>query len=140
MPFVTSFVEDGRGFIFRGEGFLTEDELAAVRVALQAAPEAMRRLSFALVDLENVLELRLDHAGVSRLIAMDEHLAKLAAGMAVAIVATSDHAFGIARMWKSMAGQTGWPIAVVRSRSEAHVWLDDILTRRVQAGGAPLDN
>ena len=130
MPFAVKFVEDGTGIIFEGSGLLTEEELIEVRQLLQATPAAMGRLSFGIVDLESVVELRLDHSGVRRLAGMDEILAGLAANMAVVVVAPSDHMFGIARMWEAHADGTGWPIMVVRSRSEAHVWLAETLASR----------
>jgi hypothetical protein len=33
-------------------------------------------------------------------------------------------------MWKTMAEETGWPIVVVRSHSEANTWLAETLVRR----------
>lgn len=139
MPFVIKFVEQGKGIEFRGSGFLTEDELVEARTELQSDTEAMRRVTFALIDLENVVELRLDREGVRRLVGIDEHLAKLTSGMAVAIVAASDHTFGLARMWEVMVERTGWPIRVVRSHPEAHAWLVDMLARRSQSSDAPIE-
>jgi NAD-dependent oxidoreductase involved in siderophore biosynthesis len=137
MPFVIKFVEDGKGVVFEGAGLLTEEELVMARAACQSDPEAMLRAAFALVDLEHVSELRLDHEGVRRLVTIDQRLAKLAAGMTVAIVAPSDHTFGIARMWQTLAEQTGWPIRIVRSRSEAERWIDQMLGREAKASDAP---
>jgi hypothetical protein len=50
---------------------------------------------------------------------------------AVAIVAPSDLAFGIARMWEAFAEVTRWNTHVFRSRAEADPWL------RPWAGGRP---
>jgi NAD-dependent oxidoreductase involved in siderophore biosynthesis len=131
------FTEDGKGIVFQGSGRLTEQELVMARTALQSDAEAMRRVAFAVVDLEKVTELRLDHEGVRRLVHIDEQLAQLAASMTVAIAAPSDHLFGIARMWQTMAEQTGWPIRIVRSHSEAQRWIAQTLARGAQGCDAP---
>ena len=55
MPFVIKFVEQGKGIEFRGSGFLTEDELVEARTELQSDAEAMRRVTFALIDLRTLL-------------------------------------------------------------------------------------
>ena len=139
MPLTTKFVEDGSGIVFQGSGLLTEDELAVARMALKSDAKAIQCVAYVLFDFKNVVEMRLDYNGIRRLIGIDKHLAKLAPDMAVAIVATTDETFGMARMWKTMAEETGWPIVVVRSHAEAHAWLAETLICRAPASAILTD-
>ena len=130
MPYTIEFVESGSGIVFRGSGVLTEDELVEIRRGLTSDAEAMHLFAFVLIDLERVVELRLNREGVRRLVALDERLAQLVPDMVVAVIAPSDHMFGIARMWETDAEGTGWTIQVVRSRSEVESWLARALAVR----------
>jgi hypothetical protein len=122
----TEFVEMGRGLLIRCSGAVNGSEFIECKESLKNDREA-RGIAFALIDLEEVKQLRMTAEEVRRLARIDHDLAKNAPDVVVAVAAPSDHVFGIARMWESSAEATGWRTGVFRSRSEAEAWLNEEL-------------
>lgn len=49
--------------------------------------------------------------------------ATLTPHLVAAVIAPSDHMFGLSRMWETFAEATGWTIQIFRDRAEALAWL-----------------
>lgn len=124
MPCSISWVSDGRGAHLTGTGLLTGPEILEAKAGLLRAPDRLRGLHYGLVDVTDVTELRITRADVLEFVQVDMRIAAIVPRpLAVAIVAPSDLAFGIARMWEAFAEVTGWNTHVFRARAEADPWL-----------------
>jgi hypothetical protein len=90
------------------------------------SPESdrLKGLHYGLIDLTDVAELRVTRDDVLEFMQVDMQIALIVPrALAVAIVAPSDLAFGIARMWEAFAEVTRWNTHVFRSRADADPWL-----------------
>ncbi len=124
MPFSTEWVSEGRGVHLAGTGTLTGQEILDAKTRLLRAPDRLKGLYYGLIDVTDVTELRVTRDDVLEFVQVDMQIALIVPrALAVAIVAPSDLAFGIARMWEAFAEVTRWNIHVFRSRAEADPWL-----------------
>jgi hypothetical protein len=102
-------------------GVLTGDEVVEMRETLNADP----RLGFGfreLVDVRGVTELRVNSADIEDLLSMDEVYGERVTSRIIAIVATSDSTFGMARMYEMRSDRDG-RVSVFRDEAEARAWL-----------------
>ena len=138
MPLSTEFRSDGRGLELVGSGVLTAQEILEAKRALLRSPERLKDLHYALIDVSNITELRVTHDDVLEFVTADMQIALIVPRqMAVAVVAPTDLAFGVARMWEGFAEVTRWNRHVFRSRAEAEPWLRPWVEGRPPAGPHP---
>jgi hypothetical protein len=130
MPYITKFVEDGRGVIQTGEGVLTGDELIAGSLRARAEAEISNRLEYGFADFSAVTEFRATPEDLRRLAESQMLTARLVPRAVVAIVAPTDHVFGMVRMWEAYADATGWTTRVFRDRASAEAWLKETRAQR----------
>jgi hypothetical protein len=124
MPYTTELIDGGRGVLHVGTGVLTGAEILAGARAAHSAPGRVGKFTHGLTDLSGVTELRLTAEEVRRISEENRITARIAVpGAPVAIVATSELVFGMARMWEVHVEDTGWTTRVFRSRAEAEAWL-----------------
>jgi hypothetical protein len=123
MPFSTELVDDGRRLLFTGSGLLTGREIIESKTALLAEGARLHEVNQSLVDLVAVSVLQMTTEEVRTLAGVDRQLASFIPVVVIAVVAPSDHVFGVARMWEVMAQSPGWRTAVFRTRPEADAWL-----------------
>lgn len=124
MPFSTEWVTDGRGVRLTGTGVLTGREILEAKTRLLGVPDRLHGLHYGLVDMTDVSELHITRDDVLEFVQADMQIALLVPRpLAVAVVAPTDLAFGIARMWEAFAEVTGWNTHVFRSRADAEPWL-----------------
>jgi hypothetical protein len=117
-------VSEGRGVHLAGTGPLTGREILEAKTRLLRAPDRLKGLHYGLVDVTDVTELSITRDDVLEFVQVDMQIALIVPRpLAVAIVAPSDLAFGIARMWEAFAEVTRWNTHVFRSRGEADPWL-----------------
>lgn len=140
MPYVSEFVDGGRGIVHTGSGTLTGEEMIAGALRVRAEVERTRLLEYGLADLSAVDELRVTPEDLRRL--ADEQLvtARLVPNTVAAVVATKDHIYGMARMWEAFADPTRWVTRVFRERAMAESWLrDQVAARRTESGAGRRD-
>lgn len=124
MPFSTGWVSEARGVYLAGTGLLTGQEILDAKTSLLRESDRLKGLHYGLIDLTDVAELRVTRDDVLEFVQVDMQIAlSVPRALAVAIVAPSDLAFGIARMWEAFAEVTRWNTHVFRSRAEADPWL-----------------
>jgi len=122
MP-VTYEIDAERGVVVvRVYGAVTPQEFAANRVKLQADPEHRPGLMM-LVDLRDVESFAMSADEIEGL-AQDRTSLFIEPGTPVAIVATSDEAFGLSRMYQIMRGTGVEDIQVFNTMAEAERWLE----------------
>lgn len=127
MPYVTEFIDNGRGIVHVGTGVVTGSEILTSAIADRDSPERMAKVTHGLVDLEQVTELKMSVEELRRISMEHRITAKITPRALIAVVAPSDHIFGMARMWEAFSGGTGWTIRVFRDRPAAEVWLRETL-------------
>jgi hypothetical protein len=128
-----------KGVVLTSSGIVTGAEL--VQVCGSLVTEHNSGLQYAVVDLTNMDEV---HASRDELLAVADKNKLLAAiahpRMRVAVAAPHDLAFGLSSMCKAfMSRDTGWQIAVFRSRADANSWSDyrvNFFLRRHEAAQA----
>ena len=123
MAFVTTFVNRGRCVVQIGSGVVLGSEMVAGARAVREHVASGGQLTHGLVDLSDVTELHLTAEKVEE-IAVENRIA--AASMShgtVAVIATRDLAFGMARMWEAMVSSTRWCTRVFRDDKAARAWL-----------------
>ena len=131
MSFSTEFLDDGRGVRFVGQGRLTGQEILEAKAGLLRSPDRLKTLTYALVDATDIDALGISREHVLEFVVVDVQIAAVAGRpVAVAIVAPSDLAFGIACMWEAFVELTGWRTHVFRSRAEAEPWLRPFIEGR----------
>jgi hypothetical protein len=129
MPYTHAFVENGTGLHRTGSGLVTGREMVAEAYALHREAGSLQHLKYGLVDLSDVTEFDVTPDDMRALALAVETTARIApAGLAVAIVAPSDYAYGHARIFEGHV-KTGWKIRICRSRAEAEEWLQHRLRR-----------
>lgn len=121
---------EGKGVLYSARGVVDGAEMLSGALADARAAAERGELEYALVDFTLVTELRVTPVDVRRAIEKDERLARIAPHVILALVAPTDHVFGMARMYQTLAEDTGWTIQVFRRRRDAEDWIADLRTAR----------
>ena len=137
MAYSTEFIDGGRGVLHIGQGVVTGAELrAAAEKNLQAARDGMP-LCYGLADFSDVTHYAANAEEVQAVARIQADIAGIVGTAFAAVVAPTDHAFGMSRLWAAYADVTGWEIGVFRDRAEADNWLAArvaALAARTEAG------
>jgi hypothetical protein len=116
---ISSEIDTDRGIVLtRLDGLVPEDEVADHNRRLGEDPRFKPHYR-QLVDLTGLTEIAFDTGAVKR--AAEKHV--FAAGTRRAIVAPSDAAFGMSRMWATQSEPAGQRIEVFRDIEAAKAWL-----------------
>jgi hypothetical protein len=122
MPISYRIDPEHRLVVTTASGILTDDDILELKRRLAADPEfmaGMRELS----DVRAVTELQVSTDGVRRMVAMDESPSSTPRGYKLAIVAGTDAAFGMARMYQMFTERNLPHVAVFRDYDKARRWL-----------------
>ncbi len=126
MPYRFVITQDGRCLRRIGEGVLTGQEIIrAVRALPEEVPEP-ERITHGLVDLTAVTRLEITTAELETIATLDRGHSQRFKVTRVAIVAPTDLAFGLARMYEAAVAQVGWEVRVVRDLPSAEAWLAEM--------------
>lgn len=136
MPYTTEFIQGGRGMVHTGAGVLTGEELIEGSLRLRAEMLRGGRVEYGMSDLTAVTELRVTADDLRRLAEAQLVTAQILPRAIAAVVAPSDHIFGMARMWEAYADATGWDTRVFRDRASAEQWIEEQLALR-RSGATP---
>ena len=123
MAYTTEFVDEGRCVLNTGCGVVTGAEIidGASRL-LQAVQDGMP-LRYGLVDFTDIDQFLVSTPEVKAIARLNIATAEIARNVCAAIIAPSDHAFGMARMWEVYANATDWERRVFRDADAARDWL-----------------
>jgi hypothetical protein len=124
LPFESTFSDDGSCLTQVGSGLVLGTEMVSATRALLVDVRTPT-LTRCLIDLSDVTDLRLSKEEMDVLAGEGWRLAVIVPHVTVALLATRDLAFGLARMWEGLVGTTGWKTRVFRDRTEACVWLSE---------------
>ena len=121
MPLKYSIDREQRLIFTEGSGVITDADVIALKEKLlrdPASAEAIGQLS----DLRLIERLAVTTAGVHAMVRHDEKNEQ-ARARRLAIVATEDVVFGMARMYQMLGGRENNGVGVFRGLDEALQWL-----------------
>ena len=124
MPISYRILPEKNLVMTRAHGVLREDELLAHKRTLLADPEfrpGMRELS----DVRDVEKLDVSPAGIRSFVIQDEADAPKLEGYRLAIVASEDLVYGMARMYEMQAETLPPSVRVFRDLAEAEAWIEE---------------
>jgi hypothetical protein len=103
-------------------GVLTDDDVLTLKRQLATDP-AVRAGMSELSDVRGVTDLQVTTQGVRRMVWHDARLEPNAPAPRIAIVATQDVIFGMARMYQQLASDARPEVGIFRDYNEALQWL-----------------
>ena len=105
------------------EGVVGDEDLLAYARSFPNDPDFVSGYA-GLVDASGLERIAVTGDGVRGLAHLTERMEKLLSGSKVAIVAVTDEAFGVARMYQGVRGAVPYEVRVFRELVEAQRWLD----------------
>jgi hypothetical protein len=123
MPVENSLLHGGIGVLQICSGVVTAQDLMTADNELLAKPKQFAECRYAIVDFTSICRMNISASDVRQLADLDLRMAAVQPHLAVAVVAPTDVAFGMSRMWQVVAEKTGWEIAIFRSREQAEDWV-----------------
>jgi hypothetical protein len=117
-------MQDGAGLLFICTGNVTAKDLLDAKDRLMETPTRLRECQFAIVDLGLASSLQLSPDEVRQIAERDREIAVITRpGLPVAVLAPTDVAYGLARMWEVFVENTGWETIVFKAREEGEDWV-----------------
>jgi len=123
MPYISSFVDDGKGLLKKGSGIVTGAEMFAIAMQDPMDEEAARKLHYGLVDFSEVTDMQVTPTHIRQLVEINRKMASLTPGALVAVIAPDAMSYAISRLWHSFAEDLGWKANVFHARPDAIAWL-----------------
>jgi hypothetical protein len=132
MPVELTFLPGDIGLLYVCSGEATAKDFISANCQLLAVPNQFAACKYAIVDLTYISSLSVSASELREVADLNMRMAAIQPHLAVAVVAPTDFAFGMSRMWEVMAEKTGWTIMVFRTRAEGEDWV-----RGIRATSAP---
>jgi hypothetical protein len=130
MPYVASYVDDGKGVHKMGIGIVTGLEIYNSCMQASLDKEKSSKLRYGLIDFTDTTEMQVTPGDVRRLVEMNRRLASFTPGALIALVAPAALPYAIARLWHTLSDDLGWESNVFHTRPDAIAWLrKEIQTR-----------
>ena len=123
MAYTTEFVDEGRGVLHTGHGVVTGAEIIDGASHLLQAVQGGMPLRYGLVDFSGITQFAVSTPEIKAIARLNIATAEIMRKVCATIIAPSDHAFGMARMWQAHADATAWNTRVFRDAGEARGWL-----------------
>jgi hypothetical protein len=127
MAYTTEFVDEGRGVLHTGHGVVTGAEIIDGAARLLQAVQGGMPLRYGLVDFSGITQFTVSTPEVKTIARLNIATAEIVRDVWASIIAPSDHAFGMARMWEAYANATAWNTCVFRETDAARAWLGERL-------------
>jgi hypothetical protein len=120
----TSEIANGSGVLIDCRGDLDVKELCEEMRTLHERFPAIASWCFAILDLSVIGHLQVEAAHFDALVQQHRQLSQVTRpGLCVAVIARTDLAFGVSRMWQVASEPTGWVTSIFRERRAAEAWL-----------------
>jgi hypothetical protein len=132
MPIEIKVLHDGVGILYLCRGTVTGKGFIEANKRILAFDEHLKQVRYGIVDKSAADDIHMRESEMPMIAAQVKKIASLVpAGAIVAVIAESDFAFGLARMWGSFIEHTGWETMTFRSRWKAECWIKE----KVKANG-----
>lgn len=127
MPYLTEFIDGGKGVVRIGMGVVTGQEILKAVMAWDTDNPPLEWITHALIDLTEVSAMDISAEEIRRIAEVDKASSKKMGRVHVAIAASQDIAFGMSRMYSGLTVSTGWIVNILRTRPEATAWLRSVV-------------
>ena len=125
VPYHLTF-DDAHCAIIVGSGVVLGSEILAVAHALTEHLRAGNSMTRGWVDLCDITELRATPDEIRMVAEENSHAATFSPRIVVAVVASTNLAFGMARMWEATMAMTNWQTHVFRDMQQARTWFEKV--------------
>ena len=126
MPIDIKDLDGGVGVIITGEGFVTEKEWVDALVEhLTQDQNKFKKYRYSLSDYTAVTRIEISNEAIYKIAGFCESASKINPKPAIAIVASQDFMYGMARMWELIIDMTDWETMVFRKRADAEAWISE---------------
>ena len=123
MPLKNIFLDDTFGILRVGEGIVTANEILDANNEILSKEKLRPNLLYIIVDMTKANDLEASSSDMQQIAASDSRMLSASSNVVIAICATADLVYGLARMWEAYANTYDFYHSVKRSRSEAENWL-----------------
>lgn len=123
MPIQIQYFDHGKGVLWKGSGTLTGEDLLATNREMFSRDVAVQPYHYGFFDSTDIAEVKIAPELMRQNAREDVLESRRMPDFVYAIYAASDVAFGFARMWEALVGESGWTTHTFRSRPEAVEWL-----------------
>lgn len=125
MPVDIKILQDGAGILYLCHGTVTGKDFIEANERLLSFNN-LKQVRYGIVDETSVDDIHMFESDMLTIAAQDEKIAGLVpSGAIVAVIAGSDFAFGLARIWESFIEHTGWETMTFKTRWEAESWIKE---------------
>jgi hypothetical protein len=123
MPYISSYVDGGKGMHKTGTGVVTGAELFAVALSDPMDEARARQLRYGLSDFSGVTDMQVTPGQIRQLVEINRKMASLTPGGIVAVVAPDALSYALSRLWHTLSDDLGWTTNVFHTRPDAIAWL-----------------
>jgi hypothetical protein len=123
MPYISSYVDGGKGMHKTGTGVVTGAELFAVALSDPMDEGRARQLRYGLSDFSGVTDMQVTPGQIRQLVEINRKMASLTPGGIVAVVAPDALSYALSRLWHTLSDDLGWTTNVFHTRPDAIAWL-----------------
>jgi hypothetical protein len=126
MPIDIKVLHDGVGILYLCHGTVTGKDFIEANKRILTFSEHLKQVRYGLIDETAIDDIHMSESEMVMIAAQDKKIASLVPpGAIVAVIAKSDFAFGLARMWESFIEHTGWETMTFRTRWKAESWIKE---------------
>ena len=112
-------------------GVFSGKDLIQLHDQLLASTDLLKQVKYAIVNEVGVESIDIAIADLQHIAEQDKRLKDFfIPNLPVAVAATRDLQYGLARMWEVLVAETGWEIMVVRTLPEATEWIQQQVKAR----------
>ena len=130
MPIDVRYIDEDRGVVLTIRGNVSGSEMIDANNKVYSSKKSMQRLRYGYIDLSGAEEMHVSQHEVQILAKQSREASAIVKEKTNAIVATSDLAYGISRMWLALVDNIGWDNAVFRSEAQAKKWLKETVHQK----------
>jgi hypothetical protein len=124
MPIDIKVQHDGVGILYLCHGTVTGKDFIEANKRILNFNEHLKRVRYGIVDETAIDDIQMSKAEMLTIVAQNKKIAGLVPpGAIVAVIAGSDFAFGLARIWGSFIEHTGWETMTFRTSWKAESWI-----------------
>ena len=124
MPIQIKDLDGGIGNLICGTGVITDEEyVASLKKHLSQSKEKFEKYIYSFVDVTSATEVNVSTQSIYQIASLCKAAAKNNRHALVAVVASQDLIYGLARMSQVLMEETGWQHEVFRNREDAEAWL-----------------
>lgn len=126
MPIKIKVLHDGMGVLYDCHGMLTGKDFIDANGHILVSGEEIKQLRYGLIDATSISDISISESEMISIASQDEKIASLVSdGAVVAVIANSDFAFRLSRIWESLIEHTGWETMSFRDRLMAESWIQE---------------